>query len=205
MRKELDKQIDKFKEDLKKNRFSIHSLEKDRDRWSIVCPTPFDNNLANKSHRPLLVQIDNSSGRKGHENYEWNGNNQKARSPTVWLQEAGQPLIVFPSSEIEFLRPFFAEDELERWIRQLYLLSQVTENSTKLKQQENLFEAARQEKNEFAKNLMDTKDMLAQYTRKCEVKRDEEQLLTANDVPMSLLLNSSIGLANFNSDPSTSI
>ena len=81
----------------------------------------------------------------------------------------------------------------------------MTENSTKLKQQENLFEAARQEKNEYAKNLMDTKDMLAQYKRKCEVKRDEEQLLTANDVPMSLLLNSSIGLANFNSDPSTSI
>ena len=32
MKKDLDKQIDKFKEDLKKNRFTIHSLEKDRDR-----------------------------------------------------------------------------------------------------------------------------------------------------------------------------
>ena len=32
MKKDTDKQIDKFKEDLKKNRFTIHALEKDRDR-----------------------------------------------------------------------------------------------------------------------------------------------------------------------------
>ena len=48
-------------------------------------------------------------------------------------------------------------------------MDQVTENATKLKQQENLFETARQEKNEYAKNLMETKDMLASYKRKCEV------------------------------------
>ena len=35
MRKDLDKQIDKYKEDLKKNRFTIHSLEKDRDRFHV--------------------------------------------------------------------------------------------------------------------------------------------------------------------------
>ena len=32
IRKDLDKQVDKFKDDLKKNRFTIHALEKDRDR-----------------------------------------------------------------------------------------------------------------------------------------------------------------------------
>ena len=49
---------------------------------------------------------------------------------------------------------------------------QVTENASKLRQQENLFEAARQEKNELAKNLVETKDLLAQYKRKSEVSEE---------------------------------
>ena len=53
----------------------------------------------------------------------------------------------------------------------------MTENATKLKQQENLFDAARQEKNEYAKNLVETKDMLAQYKRKCEVEIYGKNLL----------------------------
>ena len=62
------------------------------------------------------------------------------------------------------------------------MTAQVTENSSKLRQQENLFEAARQEKNELAKNLVETKDLLAQYKRKSEVRnaklqRDDDQRL----------------------------
>jgi len=116
-KKDLNKQIDKFKEDLKKSKFSIHSLEKDRDR---------------------LITI---SGEKD------------SRIMNEMEVTKKQELQLFDYKK------------------------QVTENATKLKQQENLFEAARQEKNEYAKNLVETKDMLAQYKKKCELTLHESDQL----------------------------
>jgi len=117
IRKELDKTVDKYKEDLKKNRFSIHSLEKDRDRL-ITLSAEKDTRIMNE------MEVTKK-----------------------------QDLQLFDYKK------------------------QVTENATKLKQQENLFELARQEKNEYAKNLMETKDMLAQFKRKCELMIHESDQL----------------------------
>jgi len=117
LKKDTDKQIDKFKEDLKKNRFTIHALEKDRDR---------------------LITI---SGEKD------------TRIMNEMEVTKKQDLQLFDYKK------------------------QVTENATKLKQQENLYETARQEKNECAKNLVETKDMLAQFKRKCELMQHESDQL----------------------------
>jgi len=117
MRKDLDKQVDKFKDDLKKNRFTIHALEKDRDRL-ITISAEKDTRIMNE------MEVTKK-----------------------------QDLQIFDYKK------------------------QVTENASKLRQQENLFEAARQEKNELAKNLVETKDLLAQYKRKSELMVHESDQL----------------------------